>query len=204
MKQLEKLILASGSPRRKEMLSNYGLLFEVMPVDIDESDRPDEKPFQFVRRLARDKAEAAAAMVSEGWILAADTVVVLDDLIMGKPGGAEAAEEMLRKLSGKTHQVYTGFTLLQVPGGRRFEDVVCTDVIIRTLTKKEIQGYIASGEPFDKAGGYAIQGLGAFMVQAITGSYSNVVGLPLCEVLTILDEAGVVDLPNHLANGNAG
>jgi septum formation protein len=195
-----RLILASASPRRREMLELFGLNFEVMPVEVDEKVLAGEDAGAFVRRISRSKAKAAAQKAKEGFVLAADTVVVIDGRILGKPRDAAEAREMLELLSGRTHQVFTGFCLFEVPGGARFEDVACTDVTIRKLTSDEIAGYISSGEPFDKAGGYAIQGLGAFMVRSISGSYANVVGLPLCEVLEAAGRAGVIDLPGHVAS----
>lgn len=179
-----KLILASGSPRRAELLRSAGLDFEIIVPDIDEAARPGEAPDAFVCRTAREKAESIPA--SDAIILAADTAVVDGEQILGKPSDAKDAAGMLRSLSGRTHEVMTGVCL------RYPEQTVCfhieTRVTFRELSDQEIADYVASGEPMDKAGAYAIQGGAAKMVRRVEGSYSNVVGLPLCEVIEKLEK----------------
>ena len=174
-----KLILASGSPRRAELLRRAGLTFEVVLPDIDEVPLPGEAPDAFVMRTAREKAESIPS--TDAVILAADTAVVDGDRILGKPADTEDAAVMLRSLSGRTHDVMTGVCL------RALERTACfhieTRVTFRDLPEQEIKEYVASGEPMDKAGAYAIQGGAAKMVHRVEGSYSNVVGLPLCEVI---------------------
>ena len=182
----QRLILASASPRRRELLSQAGVDFEVRPVDIDETVRPGESPAGFVVRLAREKAAAAAANHPRAPVLAADTVVVLGDQILGKPAGPEDAARMLGLLSGRVHQVLTGFCLLEPSFSRDATDYVSTDVEFRPLSEADIRNYVDSGECLDKAGAYAIQGRGASLTRRINGSYTNVVGLPLAEVLILL------------------
>jgi septum formation protein len=183
MNTKHKLILASGSPRRSELLKSAGVDFEVIVPQIDEAALPNEAPEDFVCRTAREKAESLPA--SDEIILAADTAVVDGPRILGKPVDEEDAKQMLRSLSDRTHDVMTGVCL-------RFPDkTICfhieTHVTFRKLSEEEICTYIASGDPMDKAGAYAIQGGAAKMVRSITGSYSNVVGLPLCEVIEYLE-----------------
>jgi len=172
-----KLVLASGSPRRREMLAALGLAFEVQVPQIDETPRPGEPPRAFAERMA---AEKAAAAETDATVIAADTVVVLGDRILGKPADENHARAMLRMLSGKTHEVVTGICVRR--GGRQRVFSVSTGVVFRVLEPAEIDAYIATGCPMDKAGAYAIQGGAAHMVRAIEGSYTNVVGLPLCEL----------------------
>lgn len=186
-----KLILASGSPRRSELLRDAGLDFEIRVPDIDEAPLPDEAPEAFVCRTAREKAESIPD--ADAVILAADTAVVDGDRILGKPADAEDAAAMLRSLSNRTHEVMTGVCL-------RFpERTVCfhieTSVTFRTLSEEEVAAYVANGEPMDKAGAYAIQGGAAKMVRRVDGSYSNVVGLPLCEVIEELGDHAAFQPP---------
>ena len=176
---LGKVLLASASPRRRELLSNLGLEFSVEVPQIDESPLTEEAARAFVERLAGGKAEAVAAD-SKTVLIAADTVVVLDGTILGKPAGEAHAAEMLARLSGRSHEVITGVCVRR--GERRQVFSVATEVVFRTLETEEIRAYVASGCPMDKAGAYAIQGGAAHMVRAIKGSYTNVVGLPLCEL----------------------
>lgn len=182
MSTTKKLILASGSPRRADLLRQAGLDFEIIVPLTDEAPLPDEAPSRFVCRTAREKAESIPA--ADAIILAADTAVVVGERILGKPGNATEAKRMLRSLSGCTHDVMTGVCL------RFTESTICfhteTRVTFRTLSDAEISAYVATGEPMDKAGAYAIQGGAAKMVRRIEGSYSNVVGLPLCEVIEAL------------------
>lgn len=191
METNQKLILASGSPRRAELLRTAGLKFEIIVPDIDETPLPGEAPDVFVCRTAREKAESISANGSV--ILAADTAVVDGERILGKPADAKDAAAMLRSLSGHTHEVMTGVCIL-FP-----DDTLCfhveTRVTFRDLSEEEISDYVASGEPMDKAGAYAIQGGAAKMVRRVEGSYSNVVGLPLCEVIEAMSGFAEVESP---------
>ncbi len=180
------ILLASGSPRRRALLEQLDLTFTVCPADVDETIAPGTPPDQAVAQLSVRKAQAAAALHPTALILAADTVVALDDTILGKPHSPSEARSMLQALSGRTHRVYTGFTLLQ--GARCKSDVVCTEVDFRPLTGSEIDAYIATGEPMDKAGAYGIQGKGAVLVSGIRGDYFNVMGLPLCRLHLALQD----------------
>lgn len=188
------LILASASPRRQELLRSAGVPLEVVPSNTDESFRRREQPEKHVLRLARAKAQEIGKRFSGRWILAADTEVVIDGQVLGKPKDAKEASRMLRLLSGREHRVITGFCLLQSGGRKRKEGHVTTRVFFKPLAPAEIRWYISTREPFDKAGGYAIQGRGAFMIKRIVGSYTNVVGLPLCEVMEALKEVKAVEI----------
>ncbi|MCP3141209.1 Maf family protein [Pyxidicoccus xibeiensis] len=182
------LVLASASPRRRELLSQLGLTFTVSAADIDETPHPGELPEAYVLRLARQKARAVAARHPAAWVLAADTTVVLGPELLGKPRDAEEARAMLSRLSGRTHEVHTGVAL----AGRHDEAlVVRTRVTFRNLSPGEIAWYAGTGEPLDKAGAYAVQGRGGFLVAAVDGSPTNVIGLPLGETLALLERAGV-------------
>lgn len=183
------LFLASTSPRRSELLRQIGLDFFVLSVDVDESLQGGELPTAYVARLARSKAAAGLAQVSDGVVVAADTTVVLGDEVLGKPATEAEAVDMWLRLSGRTHQVLTGVAV----GDARHVDamVVSTRVHFRAITRAEMHAYWASGEPHDKAGGYGIQGRGAVFVDAIEGSYSNVVGLPLTETAAMLARFGI-------------
>jgi len=183
------LLLASASPRRAEILRLMGVSFRVVPARIDESVVSREEPAIYVRRIALSKAETVSARTGRAQpVLAADTAVVIDDLILGKPDGPQSAGAMLERLSGRWHDVYSGVAITH----RNAEVVnVRTRVKFRSIEAHEIQAYWSSGEPLDKAGGYAIQGLGGAFVERIDGSYSNVVGLPLVETLALLDKYGV-------------
>ncbi len=185
-----RLVLASGSPRRSELLAAMGWQFEVRPVDLDESSLPGEDAIAYVGRLALAKARHAAEMPeNEGaLVLGADTVVALGNELFGKPRDAGDAARMLRQLSGRRHEVLTGVAL--VAGGREWLEVATTAVEMAALSEEEIAHYVQSGEPMDKAGAYAVQGRGALFVVAIEGNYSNVVGLPLPVVYRLLQAAG--------------
>ena len=183
-----RLVLASASPRRAALLRAAGILFDVFPVDVDEHFRPGEKPDHAVARLARTKAEAAATSHPNAVVLAADTTVVIRGEALAKPVDSEDAVRMLRLLSGRTHDVLTGVCLC-VPG-RQLVHVEPTRVRMADLSESEIAWYVSSGEPFDKAGGYAAQGLGSRFIEGILGSYSNVVGLPIRSVYELLKELG--------------
>jgi septum formation protein len=185
------LILASASPRRQELLNSAGISFEVLPSEVDEGFQEGEAPEEYVARLARRKAEKAGEKHKDRWALAADTVVVVDGRILGKPGDRQEAKEMLGMLSDREHRVITGFCLFRGDSGKSREGTVTTRVRFKNLSPREIDGYLDTGEPFDKAGAYAIQGKAAFMVKEIRGSYTNVVGLPLTEVIEALQELGI-------------
>ena len=184
------LILASGSPRRRQLLEQIGLTFAVRSSDVDESVSPGLTPAQVVESLSARKGEAVAAEAAPGdLVLSADTVVALDGAILGKPRDRAEAEAMLTALSGRTHQVYTGVTLLQ--DGRRLTGHEVTAVTFRPLSPEEIAAYVSTGEPMDKAGAYGIQGLGALLVERLEGDYFNVMGLPLCRLGEMLAQFGV-------------
>jgi septum formation protein len=197
------IVLASASPRRRELLSSLGLRFAVVASQVPETLLAGESPPDHVVRLSRDKAREVAARpdVPGRWFIGSDTVVVRDEVVLGKPEGSEEAAAMLRSLSGRWHQVWSGYAVFDRHTGRTVSGAVVTRVRFKELTGQEIAGYIATGEPFDKAGAYAIQGIGAFMVPAIEGSYTSVVGLPLCEVVDALEQLGAVRLFRDAASG---
>ncbi len=201
-----KIILASQSPRRRYLLERAGLRFAVIPSRLDEASVTAASPDDYVRELAQAKAMDIARMHPKSWVIGADTVVVADGRILGKPASTAQARDMLRRLSGRMHQVLTGFCICRLSGERLFTDVVRTDVLFKALTDDEIEWYIQTGEPFDKAGAYAIQGIGTFLVKRINGSYTNVVGLPVCEVVEFLIQEQVIgfDRPHPLAGGPHG
>lgn len=188
------LILASQSPRRRYLLEQAGLEFTVIPSRFDEDAVELTDPEIYTESLARGKAEEVATVHPESWVIGADTIVLIDGSILGKPGSPAIAREMLRRLSGQTHQVFTGYALYCMEQERMISGVEMTDVRFKNLTEDEIEWYIQTGEPFDKAGAYAIQGLGTFLVKSVNGSYTNVVGLPVCEVIEILIREGVLTL----------
>ena len=191
-----RLILASNSPRRAEILRTAGISFEVLAANVDEARYPYEAPGDYVRRLAEAKARAAAAKFvaehacEDAIVLGADTTVEIDGAILAKPESDEDARQMLERLSRRTHEVYTGVALVRLPAGdaRVFEEI--TRVEFAPLSAAEIWDYVASGEPSDKAGGYAIQGLGGKFVRRIEGCYFNVMGLPLARVYSELKSLG--------------
>ncbi|WP_020675221.1 Maf family protein [Geopsychrobacter electrodiphilus] len=186
------IILASASPRRNELLRQVGFSFEIIPSLAEEREMPGETPEEHVIRLSLEKAREVSTRddIDGRWIIGSDTIVLLDAEILGKPRDEEDAARMLRALSGRTHQVLSGYAILDRCTGENRAGAVTTRVTFRSLTAAEISGYIDTKEPVDKAGAYAIQGLGAFMVSRIEGSYSNVVGLPLCEVVQGLEALG--------------
>jgi septum formation protein len=192
--QQADLILASKSPRRRYLLKQAGLIFNVIPSSFDESSVSLTTPRDYVLTLSRSKAEDVAGRHRSQWIIGADTVVFVNDRVLGKPVNPSAARDMLRQLSGRTHQVYTGYTICCLEKEKCHSDVVCTDVTFKHLSADEIEWYIRTDEPFDKAGAYAIQGLGTFLVKQINGSYTNVVGLPVCEVIEYLIQEHVIRL----------
>jgi septum formation protein len=190
------LLLASASPRRRDILATLGLPIRVAPVDIDERVLPGEAPAAYLERIAASKLAAAARRAEAAdaaAILVADTSVILGETILGKPADEAEARAMIRSLSGLTHEVWTRFAIGAAGESKPLHaETVRTAVTFRALTDEEISGYAASGEGRDKAGGYAVQGLGAFMVLRIDGSYANVVGLPACEVIVALRNLGLL------------
>jgi septum formation protein len=190
------LVLASASPRRQELLARLGIRFAVAPSHIPEVLLPGESAEEHVLRLSREKAREVAGRgeVAGRWFLGSDTEVVRNGSILGKPQDAADAAAMLRSLSGRAHRVVSGYAVHDRQSGATVAGTVSTTVRFKELTEHEIAGYIATGEPFDKAGAYGIQGIGAFMVLGIEGSYTNVVGLPLCEVVEVLERLGAVRL----------
>jgi septum formation protein len=189
-----KLILASASPRRAEILRNAGIQFEIRKTDVDESRIVGELPGDYVRRLALAKALSAAAEyrdpIDKTLILGADTVVVVDADILGKPASQDDARSMLRRISGRVHEVHTGLALVRTPGTMQRVVEEITRVHFASLAAQEIEDYIATGEPFDKAGAYGIQGIGGRYVTRIEGCYFNVMGLPLARLWSLLREIG--------------
>lgn len=191
------LTLASASPRRRQLLEQIGLPFKIAPSVAEES-RFHAEPEALVQRLASEKAREVFSRLSDRWTLGADTLVVIDREVLGKPVDAGDAVRMIGRLNGKEHHVITGFCLLCPDGRAVHSEAVTTVVRFKQLSDGEIRGYAATGEPMGKAGGYAIQGVGAFLVAGIVGSYTNVVGLPVCAVVKALlavDALGTFPLP---------
>lgn len=183
-------ILASASPRRRDLLRNAGFDFEVRPGQIVEEIQLGELPEEFARRVAREKAlQIAASSPRDSLVLGADTVVVIDGQVLGKPAGRPDAARMLRLLSGRTHQVHSGICLVRAPDQTEALEHETTLVTFRELDEEEIRHYVETGEPWDKAGGYGIQGLASKFVTRISGCYSNVVGLPVALVYKVLRKA---------------
>jgi len=185
-------ILASASPRREELLRSVGLTFKIIPADVDETSLAGESPRAHVRRLSRDKASVIANQYPKALVLGADTIVVIDGLILGKPKSRKQAREMLERLSGRKHTVFTGFTIAHTGSGISKTKVVQSTVQFKEINPEEMNWYVGGDEPYDKAGGYAVQGMGAYFIKAIRGSYTNVIGLPLCEVLEALKDFGAI------------
>lgn len=186
-----KIILASASPRRRDLLASIGLPFEVRVSDVPEVRRRGEEVSDYVTRLAGDKAVAVGKVEPEAWIIAADTVVFLDGEVLEKPGSPAEAAVMLGKISGKTHTVYTGLALKHPGEGNIDTTVTLTDVRMSPLSRDVIDWYVKSGEPMDKAGSYAVQGIGAMFIEAVFGNYTNVVGLPLSVLVDMMRAAGL-------------
>jgi septum formation protein len=186
------LVLASASPRRRELLGWLGVPFEADVADVDERPHPGEPPAALVERLALDKAQAVAARRADTWILAADTTVEIDGDLLGKPLDRREALAMLGRLAGREHRVWTGFALIAPGGAVHASRVVTSRVRFRSVPPEALAQYAASGEPDDKAGSYAVQGRGAALIEAIDGSFTNVIGLPLAEVERALAEAGLL------------
>ncbi len=176
-------ILASASPRRQELLLSVGMKFKIIPAHVNEEYLAGESPREHVRRLSLSKAMVTAEKNPDAWVLGADTIVVIDGLILGKPKNKKQAREMLGRLSDREHQVFTGFTLAHVAAKVYKTKVITSAVQFKKITPAEMQWYVNCDEPYDKAGGYAAQGMGASFIKSIRGSYTNVIGLPLCEVL---------------------
>jgi len=189
----DQLVLASASPRRRELLQQIGLKFQVVPSRAEEQILPGETPEEHVIRLSLDKAKEVANRddISGRWFIGSDTIVLCDRQILGKPEDELHAATMLRQLSGREHQVLSGYAIIDRQTGKQQSEAVNTKVWFRQLTESEITSYIATGEPADKAGAYAIQGLGICFVARIEGSYTNVVGLPLCKLTLAMKELGI-------------
>jgi nucleoside triphosphate pyrophosphatase len=185
------LVLASASPRRKQLLRQIGIPFRTITSRVNE-DPLSRDPLVNARLLAEAKAHAVIEKCEDRWILGADTVVALGRTDLGKPSDEDEAFSMLRQLSGREHRVITGFCLVAPDSKRVYSEAVVTRVTFKALTQKEIVGYITTGEPFGKAGSYGIQGVGAFLVERISGSYTNVVGLPLCALVNALLATGAL------------
>ncbi|MGI6740522.1 MAG: Maf family protein [Brevefilum sp.] len=194
---MKNFILASNSPRRRDLFSLFGWPFIVIPADIDEYRTEGETPVAYVQRLASEKARLVAENHA-GLVIAADTIVVDGDELLGKPADDEDARRMLKQLRGRIHQVYTGIAILETETGKFFSGVRCTDVPMRDYSDAEIESYIATGDPQDKAGAYAIQHAGFHPVENLSGCYASVMGLPICLLSAGLMKFGVAipaDLP---------
>jgi septum formation protein len=194
--QRHALVLGSASPRRSDLLSQLGVQFSLLPSHIDEPPPNGQTPEAYARELSASKARASAELLSDdqraAFVLGADTIVVIDERVLGKPADDDDAVRMVSALSGRTHVVITAVTLLGERAGFERTIAVHTRVTFRALDPHAVAAYVATGEGRDKAGSYAVQGFGAGLVRAIDGSYSNVVGLPACETLDLLLEAGVL------------
>ena len=188
---MKRIILASASPRRKELLEKIGLKFEVDASDCAEEIDPALEPDEMVHRISLAKAKSVTSRHKDTIIIAADTIGVIGKKLLGKPHTADEARKMLAQISGKSHEVITGFTVLDTASNKVFSGTVNTKVYIKKLTGQEIAAYVRTGEPLDKAGAYGIQGLGAVIVEKIEGDYYNVMGLPLNALTNALKEFGV-------------
>ena len=187
----EVFILASASPRRRELLASIGVRFEVIPSNVPEVRQTGEAPEEYVARLSREKAEAVARAHESRWVIAADTTVLLGDELLEKPSDDADARRMLATIAGRTHIVYSGVTLQRHDRQYRDTGVSESEVRMLPLNERDIQWYVATGEPLDKAGAYAVQGIGAMFIDSIHGSYTNVVGLPLALLFQMLRKAGL-------------
>jgi septum formation protein len=187
------IILASASPRRLELMALAGIEFSVVPADINEEVLPGEKPAEHVMRLSREKADAVVGTTSGRFFIGADTVVVLDDRILGKPADDAEAFRILSALSGRDHEVVTGFSVFDKVSGIHVTRCVRTEVTFKELSEAEIRAYIATGCPMDKAGAYAMQGGAVHFIRSICGSYTNVIGLPMTELYETLSDLGALD-----------
>jgi septum formation protein len=186
-----RLILASASPRRSELLRGLGLDFEVLPSSIEEKREPGEGAEEYVARLARDKGRAIATQHPAAWVISADTVVYIDGEILEKPGDKNEARAMLRQLSDRRHVVYSGVSLQNAESGYEDANVTTTTVQFVPLREDRIAWYVETGEPMDKAGAYAVQGIGAMFIRSVEGNYTNVVGLPLSTLVEMMERAGL-------------
>lgn len=186
-----RIILASTSPRRRELLESIGLQFEVRTSEVPEERKPGEPVRSYVERLAGEKAMAVARDLEDAWIIAADTVVHIDELVLEKPSNRDEAIAMLGKLAGRTHAVFSGVALVNRSARQSLIESVRTEVTIMPLERALIEWYVDTGEPTDKAGAYAIQGQGAMLVERIDGSYTNVVGLPLPTLFRMMTSVGI-------------
>ncbi len=187
----DRIILASASPRRIELLKLTGLAFEAIPASIEETALPNESPRRHVLRLSREKTAFLAKTNPTSWVIGADTIVFLDGEIIGKPASRKEAEIILAKLSGRTHEVYSGFCIMNINKKITISKDVRSSVVFRQLDPEEIAWYTATPEPYDKAGAYAIQGASASFIREIKGSFTNVMGLPMCEIVEELKGVGV-------------
>lgn len=192
VKDGDSIILASESTRRVDILRLLGISFAIVPPDIDETQLKSEAPRDYVRRVSYEKAFKVGRHFPDRWVIGADTVVVYKNKVLGKPDNESDALDMLRLLRGKWHKVITGYCILKVQSNITFQDVVETKVFVKDLSDEEIKQYIKTTEPLDKAGSYAVQGKGGYMVKEIKGSYTNVVGLPACEIAEALLSLGVL------------
>jgi septum formation protein len=188
---MKKLILASASPRRKEILEKTGLKFRVVASDYEEQMDRGVSPHRLARSLSREKARAVASRCHDAVVIAADTFIIFGDKLLGKPQTEREARRMLKTLSGRRHSVITGFTIIDTETGKMVSRSVETKVFLKKLAMKEIESYVRSQEPLDKAGGYAIQGLGAVIISRIEGDYYNVMGLPLSALIETLKTFGI-------------
>ena len=188
--EMSRIYLASTSPRRVELLRSLGLEFSVLPVEVSESYSTEESPRLYVQRMARQKALQGAEGLTEGLVIAADTVVVIDDTVLGKPQTRDDAARMLGLLQGKVHRVISGVALCCARTRRCLTDAEETEVKFAAMTDEEVQWYISTGEPLDKAGAYGVQGKGAVFIEWVRGSYSNVVGLPLRLLYLLAQQLG--------------
>jgi septum formation protein len=190
---LKKIILASGSPRRRDFFNDLGFDFKVITADVDETPSTGENPQTFAVRMAQDKADAVAIQHQDSWVVGADTIVTVDGLILGKPKDADDALKMLMQLNGRRHTVITAYSLIC-----RHEEFcqtrsVATEVFFHLFSEKVLSAYVQTGEPMDKAGAYGIQGIGSFLVRTINGSCTNVIGLPISDLVTDLLHARVIE-----------
>jgi septum formation protein len=192
VKDGDSIVLASESTRRVDILRTLGISFSIIPPDIDETKLKDETPQEFVARISYEKANKVGRHFPEKWVIAADTIVVLKGKVLGKPKDERDAFNMLRTLRGKWHKVITGYCVLNLLKNVVYRDIVETKVFVRHMTDDEITRYIKTSEPMGKAGSYAVQGKGGYMVKEIKGSYTNVVGLPICEIAEALLSLGVL------------
>lgn len=194
MKKLynRNIILASKSPRRKELLEQAGLSFEIIPSAFDEDAVVIKEPAGYAMYLAANKADEVAARYPASVVIGADTIVIINGAVLNKPKDTAHAREMLLMLAGNTHQVITGFCVRCAAANIKYTAFCQTDVTFKALSHDELEWYIHTDEPYDKAGGYAIQGLGSFMIEKVSGSYTNVVGLPVCEIMDYLYKAGAI------------